>query len=1603
MPNEANIDYLSIKIEADAEKASKAIANLTNNLNGLSLALNRINTNKISGFTKAIEGLSRTGKTIDDTTRTLEHMANVIADRYGIKSKAGIDAIKNGLNDLARASKEFQHNTNGSKDDSLWENIKNAESGIVDAIKTYSTFKSNVDDTTKSLREFISVSAKSGTKISLATVAKDLGDDLSHFQKVLGRNFTSTLDSTTKGVKDLEEWLGELDKEFGTGYSNMALDEAVRKLVESLESAKKSSISFEEALYQQRQIESDAKNVVKDYSDAILELVKVENSVQSSGISDLINSLKGLNDVNIPNFAPFAASIAVLNKVNIDTVVENLRKIKNALGDDAELSAEFKEQLNSIGNEGLDSLAETISHDINDSLREMTQNAIDAGNAVGKTIKDVPDVANNAAEAMNNLSQSFEDYNKALLANAENDEAFDDTIRILKEVNGEFVPLKTRASGVTIAMRTLADITKSVGSNFMKFAPVIESVTHKMGQLADIAIKGLKGLYSVSFKILKGFGGLLVDNFKEETAKVSEFFKKMRIDVSKQLTKMSAFWKRTMRTFTFMLVRKAITAVISNVKEAVDELALFEKKLGTLSNGKFNSSLSEIIADFHYIGRAIVAAFEPLINFVVPALNAVADAVANVLSLIGEFFAAFTGQDYFVKARKTVVDYGDSIDDNNKKLKEEKKLLLGIDELNVMPSDNDNSSSGKDSGVNFKDAFEEKPVSDKMKNLAEKIKGILADLFEPLKKAWDNAKDYLFNGFKYMTNELGKLGKSVWRDFITVWKQPETVKIFENLLRIIGDLEFVVGNLAKKFRQAWDAITDDGKTRGQSIFEGIRDNIGIVVQHLRNTTKYMKEWSNSLDFNPLLKGFDELLKKLKPLTDFLGGVFEDVMKNIVLEHIRYLIEEGLPHLMHTIGEVIDSFDFEKLRTQLQPIEKAFEKMRQNIHEGLVTAMGNIGKAIGEWTKTDNFQAFLDAIERFMGKITPERVEKLFTGLGMAILKIVEALADFVASPEFEKFIDDILAWFDSLTADDIANFFLGLVDGIKKLAEVVVDFVTSDEFKWLISTLIDWYKNTDAESIANGLWNIAKAIAAFKLTAFVGGAVIGFAKFLTACSTIKQMTNVGGILKGIGDGAKLAGGALKSAGEKALLGAGGFAQIAALAAGATADFVLIKQDIDRLKEASDTYAEAANTHQKEVQTAMDSLEKVYKEKGPEIATEWAKTVYDIDITGDSLEEAQGKVTEKIDTMWDDVPQNMWEGFKQGWDSYFGEDGSGIGQYASDAFTGLVDGIKDVLGIASPSKVLADIGLNVVEGFWNGINENWSKLITDVGGLISGFITSVVEGLSGFKDEAVKNFTSFKDSAISNTKEATQKAIDNAKELKDKALEKIKELPTNASKKFDELKKATSTKFTDVRDKIRDKMKESVDKVDEKLKNMKQKFEKFDLSRVATNIIRGFINGLRSAWVDVTKWANEAVANLKKKFQEGLKINSPSKVFEEYGEYVVQGFNEGISNFTKSTDATVDKWISEFSNVDVSISPTITPISPSGAIRYEGFADDETSTGLTKSDVSDVLTQFAEKYIVNKNNGDIKVTLEMNGRKLYEEIVRQDKSQLLRTGRSSFAY
>lgn len=587
--------------------------------------------------------------------------------------------------------------------------------------------------------------------------------------------------------------------------------------------------------------------------------------------------------------------------------------------------------------------------------------------------------------------------------------------------------VKAGVRGLVSAFQKLGGVVKNVAVNtFHKLGSAIKTSLSKAGSLIGNVVSKMRLLGSTA---KKSFG--TVNKSAKKTGGLMG-------------TIASRFKGIALSLLLFNWVTKAFNGAVKAIKDGFSNLYK--------DNEKFKTSVDNLRASVLTLKNAFAAAFRPLVDIAIPYIQMAADKLTELLTNVGQFTAAITGQATYTKAIKQTADA----------FKDAKKAAEGylspLDEINKFSSKKDDEE--EQTGI----MFEEVPIEQKFKDMAEKVKDVFADLFAPIKEAWDREGEFVMDSWKYALDEVWGLIKDIGRDFLTVWQQEETISIFQDILRIIGDIGLTVGNLAAKFREAWNE-----NEVGLHILEKIRDILGIIIGHIRNAADATVEWSENIDFYPLLDAFNRFLESLEPAVDAISGILEDFYTKVMLPLGTWVLEKGLPELLQVFIDFNNKVDWETLRTNISEFWEHLEPFSETIGEGLIIFIGRLSDALANFINSPEFSAFLTKIEEWMDSVSPEEVADGFQKIAIAIiaLKAASSALSFI-STNFSIFsaVANILKGTLSLLPGVISALGgalsllaspIGII--VAAVAALVAGFIyaynTSDEFRQKVSDLKD--------------------------------------------------------------------------------------------------------------------------------------------------------------------------------------------------------------------------------------------------------------------------------------------------------------------------------------------------------------------------------------------------------------------------------------------------------------------------------------------------------------------------------------------------------------------
>ena len=510
---------------------------------------------------------------------------------------------------------------------------------------------------------------------------------------------------------------------------------------------------------------------------------------------------------------------------------------------------------------------------------------------------------------------------------------------------------RNRASANYYVLRSLKMTIKEV-DNLLKRIRALEA------SLLSAATRGLKGITRLGF----GFGAL---RKRTESATKSHkgFIGSMKLGFMTILK-----YTLGIRSFYFL---------INKLRKAVGD------SMGTLAthSSLVNEQMSSLLSNLTWMKNMLATVAQPILNVLVPALDFLAKQFERVTYAVASFFATLTGQSFVYRATKGMEDYAASMDKAGKSAKKLNNNLIGLDELNVI---NDSSGSG-DGGAAA--GFEESEVLPAASALADKVKDIFSTLFDPIETAWKAKGQFVMDSWKYALEEIRVLINTIGKDFLTVWSNDVGVQIWTDIFHIIGDVGLITGNLARNFTDAWTTLDV-----GRHILEQIQGLIAIVVRGIRDCADATVEWSQKLDFLPLLQSVYNLLVAIKPAVQTIVDILSYFWTNVVLPFRTYMIEDGLPKLLDMLGQISGKIDWDLLEERMQKLMDAFEPFLETVWEGLLIVLQDIGDELAELVNSDGFGYLIDKLTEFMENATPEDVAKAIEDIAKALIAFHLALS-----------------------------------------------------------------------------------------------------------------------------------------------------------------------------------------------------------------------------------------------------------------------------------------------------------------------------------------------------------------------------------------------------------------------------------------------------------------------------------------------------------------------------------------------------------------------------------------------------------------------------------
>lgn len=661
----------------------------------------------------------------------------------------------------------------------------------------------------------------------------------------------------------------------------------------------------------------------------------------------------------------------------------------------------------------------------------------------------------------------------------------------LSSVNTELGEQPVKARMAANGMRNLSGSTKQSEGLFSRFKNMMSNSIGRFGGLFD---RQSKQVTNGTSRMAQGMGG---------------FGRSMKM-----------LWSQL---FLFTFLYQGIMTLAGGLFKALQ------------TNAQFSASLNQIKVN-------LLTAFYPIYQAALPAINALMSALAKVTGYIAGFIStlfgmnigdAFNGAQGLMNNVQALDDTGSaaydasdgydemaqSIKDSNKQLKDQhdrteaarkkakeyKRLLAGFDELNILDFSDDSddesnefvpqeiptrpknpSGSGSDPWADFGSAaIPETPKW--LTDFAKKFKDIMSKLFDPIKKAWDAQGKRVMDAFKYALSEIGKLIQAIGKSFMEVWTNGTGQKFVENLLILLGDVLYIIGDIARAFRIAWE---ENG--RGTQLIQQIFDALNQWLEVLHDIAESFREvWNNGTGVE-VARQLIDLFTNVFHLIETIGKAFQNAWNdNSRGTAVIQAIFDALTEVLKLINSIMTAFDnafasgigesilanimeiITNIFTTVDNLARRFreawdENSRgQAIFEGIMkiidTVLGTINRMTGataEWANTLDFRPLLDSVKGLLESIQP-LTQNIGDGLEWFYKNVLLPLASYTIEDLIPAFLDALRGALDLLN---------GVIEGLKPAFTWLWDNLLQPIAEWTGGIIVEVLKKIGEALTVIGDW-----------------------------------------------------------------------------------------------------------------------------------------------------------------------------------------------------------------------------------------------------------------------------------------------------------------------------------------------------------------------------------------------------------------------------------------------------------------------------------------------------------------------------------------------------
>lgn len=523
----------------------------------------------------------------------------------------------------------------------------------------------------------------------------------------------------------------------------------------------------------------------------------------------------------------------------------------------------------------------------------------------------------------------------------------------------------------------------------------VSQTNSKMAKLKRV-IAGLGAGLKTSVGSLQNFlGGKLGAAIDKLKAKFSSFGRSSQKSMKKATGGVQSFGVRLRSIVAgalfFNLISKALTAMADRLGKAL------------LANKTFAKSFGQVKSN-------LLTAFQPIYESIIPWLNKLMQALAQVTAQMAQFIASVFGTtaQQAQENAKELNKQTDALDSTASSAKKAEKALASFDTVQKLSNSTTDPSAPK-FDTDYSAAKNQTPQW-------------LTDFWKVFQDSWAQYGQQTIESAKNALSALKDMVSAIGQSFMAIWTNGTGLETLNNIQLLLQTIFNLITAIATAFTNAWNT-----NNTGEQMLQSIMNLLNTIIQIITSIGQaFIAAWNDGNAGQIMLQSIMTLITTVVQAINAIGQAFlaawndgnaGQTMINSLIQMITAVV-----NLVNSIGQAfivawsdagLGESIFSNILSIITNIENAIKSLAQNLQsaweynnngvaiwesilkiiDDVLAGIDKMSQATADWASGLNFEPLITSFNNFMAALEPV-VDLIMNGLAWAWENVLLPLASW---------------------------------------------------------------------------------------------------------------------------------------------------------------------------------------------------------------------------------------------------------------------------------------------------------------------------------------------------------------------------------------------------------------------------------------------------------------------------------------------------------------------------------------------------------------------------------------------------------------------------------